>query len=104
MPVFEGGILLAEIIEMTKDTPFNPNRDGIGMFRNGEIRFGGVIQQANYMVDDMSKAPSNAAFSNLNPTPASDAPPFLESEITTAPQQSENLYSKEYRNKSGDKE
>ena len=104
MPVFEGGILLAEIIEMTKDTPFNPNRDGIGMFRNGEIRFGGVIQQANYMVDDMSKAPSNAAFSNLTPTPASDAPPFLESEITTAPQQSENLYSKEYRNKSGDKE
>lgn len=104
MPVFEGGILLAEIIEMTKDTPFNPNRDGIGMFRNGEIRFGGVIQQANYMVDDMSKAPSNAAFSNLSQTPASDAPSFLESEITTAPQQSENLYSKEYRNKSGDKE
>lgn len=102
MPVFEGGILLAEIAEMTKDTALNPNRDGIGMFRNGEIRFGGVIQQANYTVDDMSKAPSNAAFSNLTQPPASDAPPFLDSEVTTAPQQPEDPYGEEYRNKSGD--
>ncbi len=101
MPVFEGGILLAEIAEMTKDTADNPNRDGIGMFRNGEIRFGGVIQQANYTVDDMSKAPSNAAFSNLTQPPASDAPPFLEGETDTAPEQPEDSNSEQYRNQSG---
>jgi hypothetical protein len=101
MPVFEGGILLAEIAEMTKDTADNPNRDGIGMFRNGEIRFGGVIQQANYSIDDMSKAPSNAAFSNLTQPPASDAPPFLEGETDTAPEQPEDSNSEQYRNQSG---
>lgn len=101
MPVFEGGILLAEIAEMTKDTADNPNRDGIGMFRNGEIRFGGVIQQANYTVDDMSKAPSDAAFSNLTQPPASDAPPFLEGETDTAPEQPEDSNSEQYRNQSG---
>jgi hypothetical protein len=102
MPVFEGGILLAEIAEMTKDTADNPNRDGIGMFRNGEIRFGGVIQQANYTIDDMSKAPSDAAFSNLTQPPASDAPPFLEGEVDTAPEQPEDPNSEQYRNQSGE--
>ena len=99
MPVFEGGILLAEIIEMTKDTNLNPNRNGICMFRDGEIRFGGVIQQAVYTVDDMSKAPKDAIFSNLNPQPPVDTPPFLQNEITTAPKSPEDPYSEEYRNK-----
>jgi len=101
MPVFEGGILLSEIIEMTRDTALNPNRNGIGMFRDGEIRFGGVIQQVVYTVDDMSKAPGDAIFSNLNPLPDQDAPPFIQGEITTAPKPPEDSYSEEYRNKSG---
>lgn len=101
MPVFEGGILLAEIMEMTKDTQFNPNRNGIGMLRDGEIRFGGVIQQANYTVDDMSMAPKEGLFSNLTPLPNSDAPAFLQGEVNTAPQQPEDPYSEEYRNKGG---
>ncbi len=100
MPVFEGGILLSEIVEMTKDTADNPNRDGIGMFRNGEIRFGGVIQQANYTVDHMSNAPSDAAFSNLTTPPAPDQDPFLQDNINTAPEPPENTNSEEYRNKS----
>jgi len=99
MPVFEGGILLAEIIEMTKDTSLNPNRNGIGMFRDGEIRFGGVIQQAVYTVDDMSKAPKDAIFSNLNPQPPIDTPPFIQNEITSARKSPEDPYSEEYRNK-----
>jgi hypothetical protein len=101
MPVFEGGILLAEIMEMTKDTQFNPNRNGIGMLRDGEIRFGGVIQQANYTVDDMSMAPKEGLFSNLTPLPNSEAPAFLQGEVNTAPQRPEDPYSEEYRNKGG---
>lgn len=102
LPVFENGILLAEIIEMTKDTTSNPDRMGIGMFRNGEIRFGGVIQQAYYTIDDMNKAPSNAIFSNLTAPPASDAPPFLEGDTTTAPKDEESEESKKFRNDDDD--
>jgi len=101
MPVFEGGILLSEIIEMTRDTAANPNRSGIGMFRDGEIRFGGVIQQAVYTVDEMSKAPRDAIFSNLNPQPLADTAPFIEGEITTSPKAPEDPYSQEYRNEAG---
>jgi len=98
MPVFEGGILLSEIIEMTKDTALNPDRIGIGMLRDGEIRFGGVIQRAIYTIDDLTKAPSNTIFSNLTTPPDSDSPPFLSGETNTAPDAPESEESKQFRN------
>ncbi len=98
MPVFEGGILLAELITLIKDTPDNPNRDGIGMLRDGEIRFGGVIQKAIYTVDDLNKAPGIGIWSNLETPPDPDSVPFLDGEVDSAVDPHENDKSKQFRN------
>ncbi len=101
MPVFENGILLSEIIEMTKETSVNPNNIGIGMYRNGEIRFGGVLQEINYNIDDIRKAPTKDVFSNksyIDPNLIQTGPIFLESNVNSAEETPESDSSKEYRN------
>lgn len=101
MPVFENGILLSEIIEMTKETSINPNNIGIGMYRNGEIRFGGVLQEINYNIDDIRKAPTKDVFSNksyIDPNLIQTGSIFLESKVNTAEETPESDSSKEYRN------
>lgn len=64
MPVFENGITLSEIDKLIKDSENNPNREGIGMFRNGAIYFGGVLQELENNILDISDAPEDSAFSN----------------------------------------
>ena len=101
MPVFENGILLSEIIEMTKETSIYPNNIGIGMYRNGEIRFGGILQEINYNIDDIRKAPTKDVFSNksyIDPNLIQTGPIFLESNVNTAEETPESDSSKEYRN------
>jgi len=101
MPVFENGILLSEIIEMTRETSVNPNNIGIGMYRNGEIRFGGVLQEINYNIDDIRKAPTKDVFSNksyIDPNLIQTGPIFLESNVNTEEETPESDASKEYRN------
>lgn len=101
MPVFENGILLSEIIELTKETAINPNNVGIGMYRNNEIRFGGVLQEIDYTIDDIRKAPTKDVFSNkgyIDPNLIQTGPVFLDSTVNTAEKDTESKASKEYRN------
>lgn len=101
MPIFENGILLSEIIELTKETSINPNNIGIGMYRNNELRFGGILQEINYNVDDIRKAPTQDVFSNkgyIDPNLIQTGPVFIESTINTMEKDIESEASKEYRN------
>lgn len=105
MPVFENGILLSEIIELTRETSINPNNIGIGMYRNNEIRFGGVLQTIEYNIDDIRKAPLQSVFSNksyIDPNSIQTGPIFLQSEINTAIKTKESEESKKYRNDTED--
>ena len=71
------------------------------MYRNGEIRFGGVLQEINYNIDDIRKAPTKDVFSNksyIDPNLIQTGPIFLESNVNTEEETSESDASKEYRN------
>jgi hypothetical protein len=101
MPVFEGGILLPEIEQMTRNSNVNPNNEGIGMFRNGKLYFGGVLQEFNYGVNDMRFAPIQNILSNkgLPETPTTEnGGLFFTNEITSAAPEVESLESKQFRN------
>ena len=101
MPVFEGGILLSEIEQMTRNSNVNPNNEGIGMFRNGKLYFGGVLQEFNYSVNDIRFAPLQNIFSNKglpeSPT-VENGGVFFTNEITSAPEEVESLESRQFRN------
>jgi hypothetical protein len=101
MPVFEGGILLPEIEQMTRNSNVNPNNEGIGMFRNGKLYFGGVLQEFNYGVNDMRFAPIQNILSNkgLPETPTTEnGGLFFTNEITSAAPEVESPESKQFRN------
>jgi hypothetical protein len=101
MPVFEGGILLSEIEQMTRNSNVNPNNEGIGMFRNGKLYFGGVLQEFNYSVNDIRFAPLQNIFSNkgLSEFPTvENGGVFFTNEITSAPEEVESLESRQFRN------
>jgi len=101
MPVFEHGILLSEITEMTKATSINPNNEGIGMYRNGEIRFGGVLKRITYNIDDMRKSPVREVWSNqgyIDPNLILTGPVFLTEDIDIDTTNKESEESKDYRN------
>lgn len=108
IPVFEGGILLAEIDELSKKA--NAEAPGIGMIRsnsNGEIGiyFGGVFQKFEYSVDDIRKSPVINTFSNkgyINPNDIKTGDIFLESSIDSSIKQPERVESKSYRNAQDD--
>jgi len=122
MPVFEGGILLTEVVEMTKQaiaaatsgggggggggSTGSSTPQGIGLFRtgpNGEIgiQFGGVFQEFNYTIEDIKKSPVTSEDSNsgyVNPDTIKTGGPYLENNIDSAPIVPEANESKEYRN------
>jgi hypothetical protein len=101
MPVFENGILLNEIEQMTRNSLINPNNNGIGLFRNGNLYFGGVYQEFNYTINDEKYSPDNNQLSNItytDPATLENGGLFLENNITTEMPMTEQSESKEYRN------
>jgi hypothetical protein len=110
IPVFEGGILLAEIDELSKKA--NAEAPGIGMIRsdsNGDIGiyFGGVFQKFEYSVDDIRKSPTVNTFSNkgyINPNDIKTGDIFLEANTDSFITPPEPPESKSYRNAQDDEQ
>lgn len=108
IPVFEDGVLLSEIDELSRKA--NPNAPGIGMIRSnsrGElgVYFGGVFQRFNYTVDDMRKSPSENMFSNqgyINKDEIRTGEVFLESDLDSSVPTPEPNESRAYRNAQDD--
>mgnify|MGYP005848400759 CR=1 FL=1 len=62
LPVFEHGILLSEIIQLISgDTD-----KGVGMYRDGKIKFGGIIETFEIETKDLSLKEKNNIQSNKN--------------------------------------
>jgi|688.fasta_scaffold07120_14 hypothetical protein len=119
VPVFENGILLNEIAELTRAAmESNPNAEGVGLFRCGAdgnvgIYFGGVFQKFEYTVDNLAKVAPESIISNqqyVNPNDINRGGPYIESETTSAGfnpdtkkyTDTETEASKEYRNAQDD--
>lgn len=111
MPVFESGILLAEIDLITKEAiKSNPNSAGVGQLRcdsNGNmgIYFGGVFQKFNFTDDNIQVAPNTNMLSNqsYNTTTSKEVGgPYDEREIDSSPPPVEPSDSKIYRNAGND--
>ena len=64
LPVFENGILLSEIDQIVRDSAANPNLYGVGMYRDGGIFFGNIMEKFETKVDNIDKAPVDKLFSN----------------------------------------
>ena len=115
IPVFENGVLLTEIDDLSRKSNCNT---GIAMIRSnseGElgIQCGGVFQKFEYTIDDIAKvAPENIVSNNqyINPADVDRGGPYLETDITSANfnfdtkkyDDSESNDSKEYRNANND--
>lgn len=86
-PVFEYGVLLSEIDELTKKS--NPNKPGVGMIRSNSegdlgVYFGGIFEKFEYTVDDIRKAPDKNIFSNrsyIDPNSIRTGGIFLQNQI-----------------------
>lgn len=110
IPVFDGGILLAEIDDLSKKA--NAEAPGIGMIRsnsNGEIGiyFGGVFQKFEYSVDDIRKSPAVNTVSNkgyINPNDIKTGDIFMETSTDSSITPPEPPESKSYRNAQDDDE
>lgn len=110
IPVFDGGILLAEIDDLSKKA--NAEAPGIGMIRsnsNGEIGiyFGGVFQKFEYSVDDIRKSPAVNTVSNkgyINPNDIKTGDIFMEASTDSSITPPEPPESKSYRNAQDDDE
>jgi hypothetical protein len=63
-PVFEGGILLSEIDQVIRVSQFNPDLMGVGVYRDGGIYFGNIIEKFDATVDDIRKSPVDGLLSN----------------------------------------
>lgn len=63
-PVFEGGILLSEIDQIIRVSQFNPDLMGVGVYRDGGIYFGNIIEKFDANVDDIRKSPVDGLLSN----------------------------------------
>jgi hypothetical protein len=104
VPVFENGILLAEIDDLVRKT--DCEADGIGMIRSNQfgelgVQFGGIFQKFDYSAEDIRKAPIKETNSNkgyTNPDEIKTGGPFVESSLNSAFIQPEDPMSKEYRN------
>lgn len=59
MPVFEYGILLSEIDELIENTG-----SGVGLYRDGKIKFSGVFNEFETSVNDIDIAPKEYVQSN----------------------------------------
>jgi hypothetical protein len=108
IPVFEGGILLSEIDELSKNA--NTTAPGVGLIRSnskGEIGvyFGGIFQKFEYTIDNIKKAPNKTTFSNkgyINPDTINTGDTYLKSIVESKRNQDETTESKEYRNDDDD--
>jgi len=101
MPVFQDGLLLSDIEKLTRNSTVNPNNKGIGMFRNGRIYFGGILQEFQYGVDDIRNAPDNNVLSNQsynNTDEIQTGDKFLSGEVTSVKKEGEGEESKNFRN------
>jgi hypothetical protein len=114
IPVFEGGkVTLADVDLMVKDslrtvtdgsTEDNPNRDGIGVYRDGAIYFGNVIEKIISTIDDIRKTPissDGAFYSNegyVNPDTIQTGPTFSIDEIERDSHEPESEESGGFRN------
>ena len=104
LPVFEHGIPLNEITLLVKDSDKNPDRDGIGVFRQGAIYFGNVLEEIDHTIDDMRKSPYEGVRSNMNyvnPDIINTGPPYSEDSIDANRPETEDSGSKQYRNAGG---
>ena len=63
-PVFEGGILLSEIDQIIRVSQFNPDLEGVGVYRDGGIYFGNMMERIDSSVDDIRKSPVDGLESN----------------------------------------
>ena len=104
MPVFEYGIPLSEIALLVKDSVNNPDRDGIGVFREGAIYFGNVMEKIDSTIDDIRKSPDTGLLSNtgyINPDTIKTGPEFSDREIDAEKPETEDNESRGYRNARG---
>tara|TARA_R110001592_G_scaffold120545_3_gene324945 strand:- start:23726 stop:24640 length:915 start_codon:yes stop_codon:yes gene_type:complete len=97
MPVFQDGFLLSDIQQLTRNSTTNPNNKGIGLFRNGRLYFGGVLQDINYNIDDISKVPSDDILSNQSYNNKT-GDKLLSDDVTSAKPDTESEESKKFRN------
>jgi len=105
LPVFEHGIPLSEITLLVKDSKNNPDRDGIGVFRQGAIYFGNILEKIDHNVDDIRKSPYEGVLSNMNyvnPDIINTGPPYSEDSVDSEKPETEGGESKEYRNAAGE--
>jgi|TARA_R100000093_G_scaffold61695_1_gene32924 hypothetical protein len=118
IPVFEGGkVTLADVDLMVKDslrtvtdgsTEDNPERKGIGIYRDGAIYFGNVVEQIVSNIDDIRKAPISSdgtPYSNegyVNPDTILTGPQFSEDDTTRDTSAPETKESEGFRNAEGE--
>lgn len=105
IPVFEdGSITLADVDLMVKDSDNNPDRKGIGVFRQGAIYFGNVMEEIDLNIEDIRKAPPGGTESNVygyvNPDTI-NSPNFVEDTVDANRTKPEDGDSKEWRNADG---
>lgn len=108
VPVFENGVLLSEIDELTKNV--DPNKLGVGMIRSNSqgdlgVYFGGIFQKFEYSIDDIRKAPEFNMFSNrgyVNSDSIRTGDVYIEGDIDSRQIIPESDESKEYRNVNDD--
>ena len=104
IPVFEYGIPLSEISILVKDSDKNPDRDGIGVFRQGAIYFGNVLEEIEHNIDDIKKSPYEGLRSNMaynDPNKINSGPQFSEDSVDAKPPAEEDEASRDYRNARG---
>lgn len=100
IPVFEYGIPYAEISKLVEGS----SGKGIGVYRNGAIYFGNVMEKIHATVDDIRKSPDNGLLSNLNYTDPStiDSGPVFNDAIIDSELNTEDGESQDYRNAEGE--
>ena len=117
LPVFENGsVTFADVALLVEDSmkggkfdpskgvPDNPERAGIGLYRDGAIYFGNVMEQIDTSIDDIRKAPINKELSNQgykDPSKINTGPKFNEDTVEKYQGTEEDEESKEWRNMDG---
>ncbi len=104
IPVFEYGIPLSEISLLVKNSKDNPNREGVGVYRNGGIYFGNVMEEFGTSIDNIKRSPDNGLLSNQSyndPSKVNTGPIYNEGTINSQKPEDEDDESKTWRNADG---